>query len=74
MSPNRYIVVQHTGFMPYFLYAWKEGLPGGTHHTVWNCLRTLALKFDGNTARKVMKLLNAQTPTALLPVSIMVIR
>lgn len=64
----KYVVVQRTGFVPYFLSAWSDGTD------CWDCFRARALAFDGPTARRIAKRLNAQRPAAPLPVSIEVIR
>ncbi len=64
----KYVVVQRTGFMPYFLCTWKDGTDQ------WDCLRKHALVLDGPTARRIANQLNAQSTAAPLPVSIEVIR
>ena len=60
----KYVVVQRTGFVPYFLSAWHDGVDR------WNCLRVRALAFDGSAARRIANQLNARNPAAPLPVSI----
>lgn len=67
----RYVVVQRTGFLPYFLCSWSDG-PHGKDS--WDCQRARALAFDGPAARRIANQLNARSPAAPLPVSIEVIR
>lgn len=66
----KYVVVQRTGFMPYFLSAWSDT----TSENSWDCLRARALAFDGHAARRIANQLNAQRPMAPVPVSVEVIR
>ena len=49
---GKYVVVQRTGFMPYFLSEWHAGTDR------WDCLRARALAFDGSAARRIAKLAN----------------
>jgi hypothetical protein len=63
-----YIVVQRTGFVPYFLSAWSATMDR------WDCVRARALVFDGPAARRIASQLNAKSPAAPVPVSIEVIR
>jgi hypothetical protein len=60
-------VVQRTGFMPYFLSTWYDGDQAIDR---WDCLRSRALTFDGPTARRIAKTLNARCRGAPLPVAI----
>jgi hypothetical protein len=60
----RYIVVQRTSFVPYFLSEWSDTMDR------WDCVRARALVFDGPAARRVVNQLNARSPLAALPVSI----
>lgn len=64
----RYVVVQRTGFMPYFLCAWQ----GGTDS--WDHLRDRALVLDGPAARRIADQLNARRPASLVPVTVEVLR
>ena len=64
----KYVVVQRTGFVPYFLSVWSDCAHG------WDHLRARALVFDGPAARRIANQLNAKSPAAPLPVSIEVIR
>ena len=64
---SKYVVVQRTGFVPYFLSTWYDGTDR------WDCLRSRAIVFDGPTARQIARQLNARNPSALIPVSIEVI-
>lgn len=68
---EKYVVVQRTGFMPYFLSEWYEGVDLCDR---WDRLRSRALQFDLTAARRVMKQLNAARPTAILPVEIELVR
>lgn len=63
-----YVVVQRTGFMPYFLSAWTHGIDS------WDCLRARAVAFDGPTARRIANQLNARRPAAPLPVVVEALR
>ena len=67
----KYVVVQRTGFIPYFLSVWSDGMHGNDS---WDCLRTRALVFDGPAARRIANQLNALSPAAPLPVLIEVIQ
>jgi hypothetical protein len=58
----KYAVVQRTGFVPYFLSEWTNGMDS------WDCLRARALAFDGPTARRIVNQLNAKRPAAVVPV------
>lgn len=58
----KYAVVQRTGFVPYFLSAWTNGIDS------WDGLKARALVFDGPKARWIVKQLNARRPAAVLPV------
>jgi len=62
------IVVQRTGFLPYFLCSWRDGTDR------WDCHVDQARVLDGPTARRIANQLNARSPAAPLPVSIEVIR
>lgn len=64
----KYVIVQRTGFVPYFLSVWSDAAHG------WDHLRARALAFDGPTARRISNRLNAQSPAAPIPVVIEVIR
>lgn len=68
MKPGKYVVVQRTGFVPYFLAAWYDGTEQ------WDCLRARALTFDGPTARRIASKINAKNPAAPLPVLVEAIR
>lgn len=72
MSRGKYLVVQRTGFMPYFLCAWQPS--GKDLKDSWDCLRSRALVFDGPTARQIASQLNARNPAAPVPVSLEVTR
>jgi len=63
----KYVVVQRTGFMPYFLSAWSDGTDR------WDCVRDRALVFDGPGARRIVERLNAQRPAAPIHASVEVI-
>lgn len=63
-----YVVVQRTGFMPYFLSAWTDGIDS------WDCLRARALTFDARAARRIANRLNARRPTAPVPVVVEALR
>lgn len=63
-----YVVVQRTGFMPYFLSSWSDGTDR------WDCHLDRAIAFNGPTARRIADQLNARHPAAPLPVAIDVIR
>lgn len=58
----KYIVVQRTGFMPYFLSAWHDEIDH------WDCHLDRAVVFDGPAARRIAQQLNARRPMAPLPV------
>jgi hypothetical protein len=64
----KYVVVQSTGFMPYFLCAWNDEQES-SHQ--WACLRSRALVFDGPKARKVANKLNALQPTIKVIVAVL---
>ena len=64
----KYVVVQHTGFVPYFLSSWSDGTDR------WDCLRARAIVLDGPTARRIASQLNGLRPAAPVPVSIEVLR
>ena len=66
----KYVVVQRTGFMPYFLSAWSDAESKDS----WDCLRARALAFDGTVARRIAHQLNARTPMAPVPVVVEVLR
>ena len=68
LTTMKYVVVQRTGFVPYFLSAWSDGADR------WDCVRARALVLDGSAARRIANRLNARSPAAPLPVSIEVIR
>lgn len=67
MKDRKYLVVQRTGFVPYFLCAWRDGSHGTDS---WDCLRNRAIVFDGPAARRIVNQLNAQRPAAPLLVVI----
>ena len=71
MKPVKYIVVQRTGFMSYFLSAWSDGPHA---QDSWDCQRARALTFDGSMARRIANQLNAKNPAAPLPILVEVIR
>ncbi len=64
----KYVVVQRTGFLPYFLSSWIDETDR------WDCHVDRARVFDGPTARRIASQLNDQRPTAPVPVSIEVLR
>ena len=65
----KYVVVQYTGFVPYFLAtSWSDGTDR------WDCHMDQARKFDGPTARRIRDQLNAQRPHAVIPVAVETIR
>jgi hypothetical protein len=64
----RYVVVQRTGFLPYFLSSWSDGTDR------WDCHVDQARVFDGPTARQIASQLNDRRPAAPVPVSIEVLR
>jgi len=64
----KYIVVQRTGFVPYFLSSWSDGTDR------WNCHRDQARVFNGPIARRIAKQLNARNPVAPLPVIVEALR
>lgn len=66
----RYVVVQRTGFMPYFLSAWSAAESKDS----WDCLRARALAFDGPAARRIANQLNARNPAAPVPVVVEALR
>lgn len=70
MTIFKYVVVQRTGFVPYFLYAWREG---SLDSDVWNCSRALARQFDGPTARRIAAQINGRQPAAVIPVEVEVV-
>lgn len=63
-NDRKYVVVQRTGFVPYFVCAWHDGTES------WGCERARALSFDVRRARRIANQLNARHPGALLPVVI----
>ena len=64
----KYVVVQRTGFVPYFLCSWSDDTDR------WDCLRARARVFNGPAARRIAKQLNARSPAPLIPVVVEVIR
>ena len=64
----KYVVVQRTGFVPYFLSSWI----GETDR--WDCVRARAIVLDGPTARRIASQLNGRQPAAPMPISIEVLR
>ena len=54
-----FIVVQPTGFMPYFLAAWADGSPN------WLTQRAYAKRFTRHAARRIVDQINAQHPVNL---------
>lgn len=69
-SSTKYVVVQRTGFVPYFLSAWND--VSGTDS--WDCLRARAVAFDGPAARRIANQLNAKSPAAPVPIVVEVLR
>lgn len=68
---TKYVVVQRTGFVPYFLSSWSAG----TDNTgSWDHLRARALVLDGPAARRIADQLNARNLAAPLPVTVEVFR
>jgi hypothetical protein len=61
---RKYVVVQRTGFVPYFVCAWHDGAES------WGCERARALSFDARLARQIANQLNARHPGSPLPVVI----
>lgn len=61
MTILKYVVVQRTGFVPYFLSAWIEGTDR------WDCQRARALCFNGPTARKIAQQLSDRYPGSPIP-------
>ena len=57
-----YIVVQRTGFVPYFLSSWIDETDR------WDCHLAQARRFDGPTARQIASHLNSKN--LALPVSV----
>ena len=64
MKRGTYVLVQRTGFVPYFLSAWHD------EEDTWDHLRSRALVLDGDTARRIQRALHAKNPFAPLPVEI----
>jgi hypothetical protein len=65
----KYVVVQRTGFVPYFLATpWSDGTER------WDCHLDQARTFDGPTARRVRDQLNAKHPAAVIPVAVETLR
>jgi hypothetical protein len=60
----KYVIVQRTGFIPYFLSAWRDGTD------CWVHLRSHARVFDGRAARLVAKQLNARYSAVPHPVTV----
>lgn len=58
----KFVVVQRTGFVPYFLYVW-DGV-----EERWLHRRDLAKQFTRFEADRIAKQLNARRPGAPLPV------
>ena len=54
----RYVVVQRTGFVAYFLSVWRDGVDS------WDSARSRTLLLDGPTARRIVAQLSAQRPGA----------
>jgi len=70
VSRGKYLIVQRTGFMPYFLCAWQpSGKDSKDSKDSWDCLRSRALVFDGPMARQIVSQLNARNPAAVVPVT-----
>lgn len=65
----KYIVVQRTGFMPYFLSSWIDD---GTDR--WDCHVDQASVFDGPTARRIADRLNNSYPARVVPVTVETLR
>ena len=65
----KYVVVQRTGFVPYFLSSWNDETTDR-----WDCVRARAIVLDGPTARQIASQLNGRNPAAPVPVSIEVLR
>ena len=70
MKDRKYLVVQRTGFVPYFLCAWHDRPHGTDGEERWDYQRDRALAFRGPVARQIANQLNAQRPAAPLPVVI----
>jgi hypothetical protein len=64
----KYVVVQRTGFLPYFLCSWSDGTDR------WDCHRDQARVFDGPTARRIADQLNNSGPARVVPVTVETIR
>lgn len=62
---RRFIIIQRTGFCPYFLSAWDAA----TQTDSWCALRDLAKRFTRYEAEQVVKTLNARNPGAPVPVT-----
>ena len=65
----KYVVVQRTGFMPYFLCAaWSDGTDR------WDCHVDQARVFNGPVARRIAEQLNHSNPGSVVPVTVETIR
>jgi len=64
----RYVVVQQTGFMPYFLSAWNDEQENNHR---WDCLRSQALVFDAPRARQIANKLNSIQSTREVIVAVL---
>jgi hypothetical protein len=63
----KYVVVQRTGFVPYFLSTWYDGTDR------WDCQRARAIVFDGPTARRISNRLNNTGPARVVRVTVEVL-
>lgn len=60
----RWVVLQPTGFVPYFLYLWDGA------RTRWHPQLTTAKRFTRRAAQRIADQLNALSPLALHPIVI----
>ena len=67
----KYWVVQHTGFVPYFLCSWSDETPETDR---WDCHRDRALVLAGPEARRIANQLNARRPMAVQRVTVEEVR
>lgn len=61
---KRFVVVQNTGFVPYYVYSWD----GVEVH--WVVLSELAKRFSRRRAQAIAYTLNARRPAAVNPVTV----
>lgn len=64
----KYVVVQRTGFLPYFLSSWGDGTDR------WDCHVDQACVFNGPAARRIAEQLNNSNPGRVVPVTVETIR